>query len=196
LSICAAICQSGCFCPEGTVEHEERCISIEGCPTDTEDCPESYEYKDCGSPCTTTCDNHDEPVFCTDVCKSGCFCPEGTVEHEERCISIEGCPTNTEDCPESYEYKDCGSPCTTTCDNHDEPVFCTDVCKSGCFCPEGTAEHEERCIKIEECPGDTDTVCTGEKEWQDCGTACPLTCDNHDTLRTRREMHQDRRVSR
>ena len=23
-------------------------------------------------------------------------------------------------------------------------------------------------------------VCTGGKEWQDCGTACPLTCDNYD----------------
>ena len=22
--------------------------------------------------------------------------------------------------------------------------------------------------------------CTGGKEWQECGTACPLTCDNHD----------------
>lgn len=23
--------------------------------------------------------------------------------------------------------------------------------------------------------------CTGGKEWQECGTACPLTCDNYDT---------------
>ena len=24
--------------------------------------------------------------------------------------------------------------------------------------------------------------CTGGKEWQECGTACPLTCDNYDEL--------------
>ena len=23
--------------------------------------------------------------------------------------------------------------------------------------------------------------CTGGKEWQECGTACPLTCDNYNT---------------
>ena len=23
--------------------------------------------------------------------------------------------------------------------------------------------------------------CTGGKKWQECGTACPLTCDNYDT---------------
>ena len=26
--------------------------------------------------------------------------------------------------------------------------------------------------------------CTGGKEWQECGTACPLTCDNHDEPQT------------
>ena len=24
-------------------------------------------------------------------------------------------------------------------------------------------------------------TCSGGKEWQDCGTACPLTCDNYNT---------------
>ena len=24
-------------------------------------------------------------------------------------------------------------------------------------------------------------ACSGGKEWQDCGTACPLTCDNYNT---------------
>ena len=23
--------------------------------------------------------------------------------------------------------------------------------------------------------------CTGGKKWKECGTACPLTCDNYDT---------------
>ena len=27
-------------------------------------------------------------------------------------------------------------------------------------------------------------TCTGGKEWQDCGTACPLTCDNYENPQT------------
>ena len=89
---------------------------------------------------------------------------------------IQLCTTSTENCPEGYEYKECGSPCTKTCYNYDEVIICAAVCESGCFCPEGTVEHNETCISTDECP----QVCTGGKEWQECGTACPLTCDNYD----------------
>ena len=40
-------------------------------------------------------------------------------------------------------------------------------------------EHDSTCITVEECPAVGD-VCTGGKEWLECGTACPLTCDNYD----------------
>ena len=168
----------------------------------TETCPESYEYKECGSPCALTCDNYQNPPFCTAVCQSGCFCPSGTVEHNSQCISTEDCPTTTTrklmaalemnqncteslclavtslcmhvswpyfvaailkstllftaaSCPDTYEYKECGSPCALTCDNYQNPPFCTAVCQSGCFCPSGTVEHNSQCISTEDCPTTT-----------------------------------------
>ena len=55
-------------------------------------CPETYEYVDCGSPCTKTCDNYNDDVICAAVCHSGCFCPGETVEHNNMCITTDLCP--------------------------------------------------------------------------------------------------------
>ena len=58
-------------------------------------CPDGYEYKECGSPCTVTCENYQSPPFCAAACQPGCFCPNGTVRHNTECISTEDCPTTT-----------------------------------------------------------------------------------------------------
>ena len=70
---------------------------------------------------------------------SGCFCPSGTAELGDKCISPEECPsTNTtvvpgeEVCPMGMVYDECGTACPTTCDNKDEPVRpCTLQCVQG-----------------------------------------------------------------
>ena len=58
-------------------------------------CAETYEYKECGSPCTKTCDNYEEDTICASVCQPGCFCPVGQVKHEGSCISTDECPTTS-----------------------------------------------------------------------------------------------------
>ena len=60
---------------------------------------------------------------------------------------------HAETCPDGYEYNSCGSPCTLTCENHEDPPVCLAVCGSGCFCPTGTVQHNGNCIAIADCPG-------------------------------------------
>ncbi len=58
-------------------------------------------------------------------------------------------------CTAGKEYRECGPVCQETCGTlyGDEPRDCFSLrCFSGCFCPEGTIEHESECIKITKCP--------------------------------------------
>ncbi len=64
---------SGCFCPVGTVELDKKCVSEEECPTESpeQQCPEGKVFQECGTACPKTCDNKDEPTFCTKQCVQG-----------------------------------------------------------------------------------------------------------------------------
>ena len=74
------------------------------------------------------------------------------------------------------EYSECASPCPATCSQPDP--LCIAVCQPGCACPTGQVIHEEsaRCVLLEEC---STQGCPPGKEYDECGTACPLTCDNY-----------------
>ena len=85
---------------------------------------------------------------------------------------------NTAGCPDiaGQEYSECASPCPATCS---QPYpLCATVCQPGCACPTGQVIHEEsaRCVLLEEC---STQECPPGKEYTECGTACPLTCDNY-----------------
>ena len=61
-------------------------------------CEGSKEYQECGTACPPTCDSLLHPydlLLCPAVCSAGCFCPEGTVLHNDQCIPPEQCPSNT-----------------------------------------------------------------------------------------------------
>ena len=55
---------------------------------------------------------------------------------------------------------------------------------TGCFCDEGTIlleEDGEVCVAPTDCPvNETEQACPEGKVYQQCGTACPLTCENKD----------------
>ena len=50
-------------------------------------------YKPCGPSCLNTCQNScDRNKVCSVACTEGCHCPDGTVEHNGKCIHQKDCP--------------------------------------------------------------------------------------------------------
>ncbi|XP_072011165.1 serine protease inhibitor swm-1-like isoform X1 [Engystomops pustulosus] len=96
-------------------------------------------------------------------------------------------PENGEQrCPKGKAWNNCGSSCPTNCDNkEDKKRICTMNCVPGCFCSSphiflsGTSGP---CVLPEECPKKNPTPivqkCPKNQVWNDCGSACPTTCDN------------------
>lgn len=53
-------------------------------------CKNGRIYLPCGPAVEPTCGSVKLPN--KEVCNEGCFCPEGTVQHKDKCISPELCP--------------------------------------------------------------------------------------------------------
>ncbi|XP_073426614.1 serine protease inhibitor swm-1-like [Dendrobates tinctorius] len=80
-------------------------------------------------------------------------------------------------CKADEEYNDCGSACPPTC-NSRSPI-CAAVCVPGCFCKKGTIRNDKgECVKVEK-------SCSGNTEYQECGSACPPTCNNSSPVCTK-----------
>lgn len=50
--------------------------------------------------------------------------------------------------------------------------------RAGCFCPDGLVELGDKCVQPNKCP----PKCPEGKQYTNCGTACPQTCDNRGTV--------------
>ncbi|XP_078511464.1 zonadhesin-like [Lissotriton helveticus] len=179
--VCTKQCVQGCFCEEGYVFESatsKRCIPQKECE---KVCGPNSKYTDCGTACPLTCGNYQNPpLICTYQCVQGCFCEEGYVFESaisKRCIPPTDCGRV---CPHHSKYTDCGSACPLTCDNYENPVrACTEQCVRGCFCEEGyvlESATSKRCIPPTHCK----KVCLHHSKYTDCGSACPLTCDNYE----------------
>ena len=59
-----------------------QCVAIQ--------CPSGMVYQQCGPLCVRTCDNIGED--CSGGCAEGCFCPDGLVTLNGRCIDPIACP--------------------------------------------------------------------------------------------------------
>jgi hypothetical protein len=78
----------GCQCKKGFVKSwTGKCIPLNKCPKCTK---KNQEYKPCGTRCPETCDNPN-PI-CVEVCQPGCFCKEGYILHNGKCILKTYCP--------------------------------------------------------------------------------------------------------
>ncbi|KAM4704315.1 BMP-binding endothelial regulator protein-like isoform 1-T1 [Rhinophrynus dorsalis] len=90
-------------------------------------------------------------------------------------------------CPANMEYG-CGSACPKTCANFETSEPCKLSCKIGCHCKKGYVLHSEwpnLCVEEKQCPvckGDDCTCRTKDRSYDSCGTACPKTCDNWNTV--------------
>ena len=99
--MCMAVCKPKCECDAGFVLWKGRngrkgkygkCIPEEKCP---KKCPANSTWNECGSPCTTTCENKDDDdMMCLAVCEPKCECDPGFVYYwiYGKCIPEEKCP--------------------------------------------------------------------------------------------------------
>ncbi|XP_012879050.1 PREDICTED: von Willebrand factor [Dipodomys ordii] len=94
-------------------------------------------------------------------------------------------------CPAGMEYKECVSPCASTC--HGLPVreTCPETCVDGCSCPEGQLLDEGRCVQPAQCscvhagkrhppgssvPQDCNTCICRKGVWICSNEECPGEC--------------------
>ncbi|XP_064395180.1 zonadhesin-like isoform X2 [Halichondria panicea] len=174
----------------------------------TEDCTNDGRgkvYQSCGSPCTLTCENYMSPPFCLASCSEGCFCPDGTVEHNGDCILTSDCPTEstaippspsssinttTLVCPAGKIHTMCGPRCHVFCGGRRECQ--SRNCVEGCFCDSDMVELGETCVRPEDCPvpaesttappspssstNTTTLVCPAGKIHTMCGPRCHVFC--------------------
>ena len=167
--VCTDQCIQGCFCSDGLVLHDGKCIPLRQCPP-VQQCPAGQVYKECGSACPPTCDQ--TPRGCTLQCVAGCFCSDGLVLHDGKCIPTSQCPP-VQHCSAGQVYKKCGSACPPSCDQ--TPRGCTLQCVAGCFCSDGLVLHDGKCIPLSQCP--PVQQCPAGQVYKECGSACPPTCD-------------------
>lgn len=82
-------------------------------------------------------------------------------------------------CPPSSTYSTCGTACPLTCENYQNPpTICTRQCVIGCFCDSGYVRNANgQCVLPEECP--QQQMCPPFSTYNECGTACPVTCENY-----------------
>ncbi|KAL1243849.1 Serine protease [Trichinella spiralis] len=83
-------------------------------------------------------------------------------------------------CPLNEIWNSCGSSCEETCESiasgKDTP--CTLQCVPGCFCVDGfVRDSRGRCIPMSLCPNKVNSSCPENEVFQECGSACPETCD-------------------
>ncbi|KAG4065149.1 hypothetical protein HA402_007546 [Bradysia odoriphaga] len=85
-------------------------------------------------------------------------------------------------CPLNEVYNECGSSCPATCKNYKNPPVCNLMCNAGCECASGYVRNEEdgTCCLESECPAtEQEQVCPLNEVYDECGSACPLTCNNY-----------------
>nr|WIM01334.1 zonadhesin-like protein 1A [Limnephilus flavicornis] len=162
---CRVACrEKGCQCKKGFVKDSNgKCITLDKCPPK---CNANEVWKECGTKCPPTCAN--KTPFCTKDCATGCFCVDGYIRQNGKCIPIDDCPK----CGANEVFA-CGSACDSTCATLGDicPII-NKKCTDKCYCVEGYARDKNNvCIPIKQCP----PKC-GANEVFACGSACDTTC--------------------
>lgn len=133
-------------------------------------CEGGKEYRPCGPPCPQTCRNvgEDPEPYCQDAhCLEGCFCPQGTVLDNNRCVPATNCPCiykGKEYPAASIIYNNCmnctcqnakfechGTPCVVECKDDEFKCNKTDKC----------IPKEFRCDGMNDCGDNSDEESCG-----------------------------------
>jgi len=154
----------------------------QGSASNEEICGINERFWDCGPAIEFTCENFEKKLNSPKYCVAGCFCDQGFVRKSPgECVRREECPPR--ECGANEFFSMCGphTICTRSCD-HLHIVHCPPSCTAGCFCNNGFVRDPEtwQCITVDQCPSD----CGPNKTYNDCGSACPDTCENYGELRT------------
>jgi len=176
---CTKQCVVGCECQEGYVKNNEgKCVLPSQCPSFASNLCELESE-------TGRCKGYFPRFFfnkasgkCEQFIYGGCGGNENNFKTLAECHDT--CAAKEAVCGENEEYTNCGTACPLTCDNLDNPPkACTKQCVIGCHCQKGYVRNAQgKCVLPEQCP--SKAVCGKNQEYQECGTACPLTCDNLD----------------
>ncbi|XP_055944337.1 carboxypeptidase inhibitor SmCI-like [Argiope bruennichi] len=141
-------------------------------------CEENAQYESCGTLCPLTCENYENPPqACAAVCVQGCQCKKGFVRTENGgCVKPEECPgtgnPTLRDCDKLPET----GPCKAYVPRYYYDRF-TDTCSL--FIYGGCGGNKNNFKTEEECYQKCRVQCEENAHYEDCGTACPLTCENY-----------------
>lgn len=173
--LCPHLCSPGCICKGDKVldESSKTCVKKSDCPKQS--CGPNAEYR-VDTVCPKTCDNRYLKLDCGSRKVAGCFCKKHYLydSKQRKCVLESQC---TLVCPANELVDPCASPCQPTCLSP-RPLFCRGtVCTKACVCKPPLVRNRAtgECICVGSCP----KLCTDpNEEYQKCGTACPLTCEN------------------
>ncbi|GFV25247.1 tissue factor pathway inhibitor [Trichonephila clavipes] len=200
------VCNEGCDCKKGYYRDfrgrcipELQCPLVDPTPPPPEICDEDEQYYACIPSCSRTCKGltRNPPIFCNQLCISGCFCKEGLYQNDDgSCVPPEQCPNaptpttlpseSPQKCgPDELYYPNCAPSCTGTCEAYNNPgIYHCPLCKGGCWCKQGLVKRSDgKCVSPSQCsvpPTNSPTKKCGKNEqYYECVPQCHNTCDTY-----------------
>lgn len=78
-------------------------------------------------------------------------------------------------CDSGRVYKECSKTNEKSCGSAEQEELSSSECIQGCFCPDGTVEHDGDCIQPDKCPEtgcnfEGQTYAPGQEVQKDCNT--------------------------
>uniref|UniRef100_A0A1B0GMI5 EGF-like domain-containing protein n=1 Tax=Phlebotomus papatasi TaxID=29031 RepID=A0A1B0GMI5_PHLPP len=152
-----AECFKGCFCNEGYVRLNGKCVEGSNCG-----CAENEEYinsNECREDCSKSWEDcRAEPS------SFGCFCARGYKRINGKCVQDSNCP-----CPKNEEYG-ISNDCLESCEGN--PEVCDGISNENrCICKPGYKRILGNCVKDVFCP-------CGKLEEYKYGDRCRENCDD------------------